>query len=181
MLPNAVKAFIRSQPDLEAPDLEFLFLSALLDARIWFPGVTPRYEDAFGIHPALLHPRSHGEVTLRSSDPRTLVRVVANFLADPADRATLRAGVRLAEEVAYQRPMDRFRGKRITPTEELKTDAEIDDWLRANVITVNHPLGTCAMGTVLDPGLRRYAAPRACALSMPPPCPTCHPRTSMPS
>jgi len=40
----------------------------------------------------------------------------------------------------------------------LKTDAEIDDWIRNNVITVNHPLGTCAMGdgpdAVLDPDLK---------------------------
>ena len=157
-LPNAVKAFIRSRSELEAPDLEFLFLSAPLDARIWFPGVTPRYEDAFGIHPVLLHPRSQGEVTLRSSDPGALVRIVSNFLADPADRAALRSGFRLAEDIAHKTPMDRFRGKRLTPTTQLKTDAEIDDWVRNNVITVNHPLGTCAMGigpnAVLDPDLR---------------------------
>ena len=39
-----------------------------------------------------------------------------------------------------------------------KTAAEIDDWVRNNVITVNHPLGTCAMGggpdAVLDPDLK---------------------------
>ena len=158
VLPNAVKAFIRSRPELEAPDLEFLFLSAPLDARIWFPGVTPRYEDAFGIHPVLLHPRSQGEVTLRSSDPRALVQIANNFLADSADRAALRTGFRLAEDVAHKPPMDGFRGKRLTPATPLKADAEIDDWVRNNVITVNHPLGTCAMGsgpnTVLDPDLR---------------------------
>jgi choline dehydrogenase-like flavoprotein len=40
----------------------------------------------------------------------------------------------------------------------LTTDAQIDDWIRNNVITVNHPLGTCAMGggpdAVLDPDLK---------------------------
>ncbi len=157
-LPNALKAFIRTRPELEAPDLEFLFLSAPLDARLWFPGVTPSYEDAFGIHPVLLHPRSHGEVTLRSSDPSALVRIVNNFLADPADIATLRAGFRLAEDIAHKGPMDKFRGKRLNPTSDLKTDTEIDDWIRNNVITVNHPLGTCAMGSgpdaVLDPDLK---------------------------
>ena len=54
--------------------------------------------------------------------------------------------------------MDKFRGKRLNPTSDLKTDTEIDDWVRNNVITVNHPLGTCAMGSgpdaVLDPDLK---------------------------
>ena len=146
MLPGALKAFLRTQSELDAPDIEFLFPAAALDARIWFPGVTPPYEDAFGVHPVLLHPRSQGEVTLRSADPAALVRIVNNFLADPADVATLRAAFRLAEDLAHKRPMDAFRGKRLAPGSSLKTDAEIDDWIRNNVITVNHPLGTCAMG-----------------------------------
>ena len=158
MLPGALKAFLRTQSELDAPDIEFLFPAAALDARIWFPGVTPPYEDAFGVHPVLLHPRSQGEVTLRSADPAALVRIVNNFLADPADVATLRAAFRLAEDLAHKRPMDAFRGKRLAPGSSLKTDAEIDDWIRNNVITVNHPLGTCAMGdgpdAVLDPDLK---------------------------
>jgi choline dehydrogenase-like flavoprotein len=157
MLPNALKAFVRTRPELEAPDMEFLFLGAPLDARIWFPGLTPPYEDAFAIAPVLLHPRSQGEVTLRSADPAALVRVRNNFLADPADLATLRAAFRLADEIAHQAPMDAFRGSRLAPATELTTDAEIDGWIRDNVITVNHPLGTCAMGigpeAVLNPDL----------------------------
>jgi choline dehydrogenase-like flavoprotein len=158
MLPNALKAFLRTNAELEAPDMELLFLAAPLAPRIWFPGLTPPYEDAFGIHPVLLHPRSEGEVTLRSADPRAPVRVVNNFLADPADVATLREGVQLAQDLAHRRPMDAFRGRRLAPVADLRTDAEIDEWIRNEVITVNHPLGTCAMGrredAVLDPELK---------------------------
>jgi 4-pyridoxate dehydrogenase len=62
-LPLGLLAFLRTRPALEAPDLEFLFRAASLDPRPWFPGVTPTYEDAIGINPVLLHPRSQGEVT----------------------------------------------------------------------------------------------------------------------
>ena len=58
----------------------------------------------------LLHPRSQGEVTLRSADPLAPVRIVNNFLADPSDLATLREAFRLAQDVAHQPPMDAFRG-----------------------------------------------------------------------
>ncbi len=158
MLPNGLKAFLKTRSEFEAPDIEFLFLGAPLDARIWFPGVTPPYEDAFGIHPVLLHPRSQGEVTLTSADPFALVRIVNNFLSDPADLRTLREAFRLANDIAHQPPMDAFRGQALSPVGKLNTDAEIDDWIRNTVITVNHPLGTCAMGrgpnAVLDPDLK---------------------------
>jgi 4-pyridoxate dehydrogenase len=157
-LPNALKAFLKSRPDLEAPDIEFLFLTAPLDPRPWFPGLTARYEDAFGIHPVLLHPRSHGQVSLRSSDPLVPVRIMNNFLSDPDDLAALRHAVRLAQNLAHQPPMAAFRGEALAPAGEAKTDAEIDAWIRDTVITVNHPLGTCAMGrgpdSVLAPDLK---------------------------
>jgi 4-pyridoxate dehydrogenase len=157
-LPLGLYAFLRTRPELEAPDIEFLFRAAPLDPRPWFPGVTPTYEDSFGINPVLLHPRSHGEVTLRSTDPAEPVRILNNFLSDRADLATLREGFRLAQDVAHQPSMDVFRGQALSPEAELKTDTEIDDWIRNTVITVNHPLGTCAMGrapdAVLDPDLK---------------------------
>jgi choline dehydrogenase-like flavoprotein len=114
-LPLGLLAFLRTHPELEAPDLEFLFRAASLDPRPWFPGVTPTYEDAIGINPALLHPRSQGEVTLRSADPAGPVRIVNNFLADRAGLATLREGFRLAQDVAHQPPMDVFRGQHWRP------------------------------------------------------------------
>ncbi len=157
-LPAGLKAFLKTTPDLEAPDIEFLFLAAPLVPSIWFPMVTPPYQDIFAANPVLLHPRSRGEITLRSADPKQLVRVVNNFLSDPADMTTLRRGYRIVEELANTKPMDAFRGKRIAPSAELKTDDEIDEWIQGEVITVNHPLGTCAMGrgsnSVLDPDLR---------------------------
>jgi choline dehydrogenase-like flavoprotein len=83
------------------------------------------------------------------------VRIENNFLADPADLATLREGFRLAQDLAHQPPMDAFRGSPVAPGAEVKTDAAVDDRIRNTVITVNHPLGTCALGrgpqAVLEP------------------------------
>jgi 4-pyridoxate dehydrogenase len=86
-IPSGLKAFLKSHEHLEVPDIELLFSGAPLDPRMWFPMVTKPYVDAIGINPILLHPRSQGVVTLRSADPLALVRVVNNFLADPADLA----------------------------------------------------------------------------------------------
>ena len=36
----------------------------------------------------------------------------------------------------------------------IKSDADIDDWFRHTAVTVNHPCGTCPIGTVVDNELR---------------------------
>ena len=51
-----------------------------------------------------------------------------------------------------------YRGRETSPGDAVKTDAEIDAFIRRTAITAHHPCGTCAMGTtpdtVIDPELR---------------------------
>ena len=158
IVPGGMHAFIKSAPELDVPDIEFLFRGAPPLAETWFPGIKAPYADGFGIAAAVLHPQSRGEIRLRSADPGALMIVDYNFLSEPADTATLRGGLRRARDVAYQPAMDRFRGAGIGwDTREL-TEAELDDMIRAGLKTVSHPAGTCRMGSderaVVDPELR---------------------------
>jgi 4-pyridoxate dehydrogenase len=161
-LPLGEIAFVKSRPDLEAPDIEFLLAVRTLETRPWFPGLQSAYQDVMGIRPVLLHPRSHGAVTLRSADPAAPVRINFNFLSDPVDLAALRNAYHLARDVAGQKPLDRFRGGPVAPAPDILTNNQIDAWIRDTVITVNHPLGTCAIGAqgVLDPELRVHGIER---------------------
>ncbi|MGD0429501.1 MAG: GMC family oxidoreductase N-terminal domain-containing protein [Acetobacteraceae bacterium] len=158
ILPLGLVAFLKSEPELEAPDLEFMIGAPPFEAKPWLPGLTPPCPDFVGIRPVLLHPRSQGNVTLRSADPRLPVRITSNFLSAPEDIATLRRGFHMARDLALAPPLDRYRGEYVAPGPEVRTDAEIDAWIRATAITVNHPLGTCAMGhgtdAVLQPDLK---------------------------
>jgi 4-pyridoxate dehydrogenase len=158
VLPNGLLAFLKTRPDLEAPDLEFIFRGAPLNAHPWFPGWRPAYRDGYGIRPVLLHPRSQGDVTLRSTEPRASVRIRHNFLAEPEDIRTLREGFRQGRDLGNRKPLDPFRGREVSPGPTVNTDAEIDAYIRNTVITVNHPLGTCAMGrgpdAMVDPELK---------------------------
>jgi choline dehydrogenase-like flavoprotein len=157
-LPLGLLAFLKSGPGLETPDLEFILSVPSFEARPWLPGLSSPFPDVMGIRPVLLHPRSRGTVSLRSADPTAPVRIANDFLAEPEDMATLRRGFHLAYDIAHQPPLDRFRGEMVAPAQEITTDAGIEAWIRATVITVNHPLGTCAMGNgpdaVLEPDLR---------------------------
>ena len=106
----------------------------------------------------MLHPESRGEVRLASADPTAPVRIDFRFLSAPNDVRKLRTAFRMARETGYQTPLDRYRGREVSPTPDVRTEAEIDAWTRANARTVSHPCGTCRMGSddraVLDPELR---------------------------
>ena len=158
VVPGGLHAFVKTRPELAVPDIEFMFRGAPAQTHLWFPLIRPAYPDGYGIRPTLLHPDSRGEILLRSTDPRDPPRIVYNFFSAPNDLPRLREGIKRARDVAYQKPMAPFRGIETAPGENVKTDAEIDAFIRRTAITAHHPCGTCAMGigpdTVTDPELR---------------------------
>jgi choline dehydrogenase-like flavoprotein len=158
VVPGGLHAFIKTRPDLEVPDIEFMFHTVPPQTRLWFPLLRPAYADAYAIRPTLLHPESRGEVLLASSDPRAHPRICYNFFSAPADLPRLREGFKRAREVGEQSPMAPYRDKEISPGPACASDAEIDAYLKRTSITAHHPVGTCRAGSdqdaVLDPALR---------------------------
>ncbi len=156
VVPGGLHAFIKTRPELSVPDIEFMFRGTSHDPRLWFPLLRPAYLDGYGIRPTLLHPDSRGEVLLASSDPLKPPRIVYKFFTAPNDLPTLREGFKRARELAFHKALDPFRGEEIGPGPQVKSDAEIDAWLKKVVITAHHPAGTCAMGQggVLEPDMK---------------------------
>lgn len=96
--------------------------------------------------------RSRGRLTLQSADPKQPPFMHFNHLADPWDHERLRAGVRLALEIAAGSEMQPLIAGRYAPTDgDLATEAALDQWIRANVTTGMHISGTCKMGPATDP------------------------------
>ena len=157
-LPNGMHGFVKTRPELAVPDIQFLTRGAGLDARPWLPGIRPAAPDQYGMRPVLLHPESAGKVRLRSSDPAAPVRIRPNFLTSRADLETLRAGVKAGREVFAQPALGGYRKAEVEPGPGVRTDAEIDSWIRQTAVTAHHPSCTCRMGidegAVLDAELR---------------------------
>jgi choline dehydrogenase-like flavoprotein len=155
-VPSGLHAFIKTRPELAVPDIEFMFRGTSMTAHLWFPLIRQAYADSFSIRPTLLHPDSRGELLLGSADPRKAPRIVYRFFTAPNDLPTLREGFKRARELAFHKALDPYRGDEIGPGLNVKTDAEIDGWLKKTVITAHHPAGTCAIGSdgVLDSDLR---------------------------
>lgn len=159
-VPGGIVAFLRSGPDVALPDLQYLFTAAPFGAGPYFKPFKQPFADGFATRLVMLQPESRGTVSLVSADPTEPPRIWQNFLAHDADWRTLRAGVRIARDIAAQGPLAPFIAKEILPGSDKVSDDAIDEAIRNTAITVHHPLGTCRMGTaddemaVVDPELR---------------------------
>jgi 4-pyridoxate dehydrogenase len=146
-VPSGFMAFVKTDPSLAIPDIQFLFRSGAADAGPWFPGIKQPWADAFVCRPILLRPASRGRIALRSSNPRDRVHINQNFLAVDSDVQTLRSGLKLLREVAAQSALDPFRGREIRPGKDVRSDTELDGFIRSAPATAHHPCGTCRMGS----------------------------------
>ena len=157
-VPSGFMAFVKTDPALPMPDIQFLFRSGPSNAGPWFPGVRPAWQDAFICRPILLRPKSRGAIRLRSANPSDWPRIQQNFLSDERDLPVLRAGLKLLREVAAQPALQPFCGREIGPGDASKSDAELGAYIRQNGATAHHPCGTCRMGSdgdaVVDAELR---------------------------
>jgi choline dehydrogenase len=134
--------FIRSRPGIEYPDLQLTFMPLAIK-----PGTVDDVGmHSFQIHIDLMRPRSLGQVMVRSADAAVPPAICFNYLTDKQDVIDLRASVKLTREILAQPALERFRGEELNPGETVRTDADIDGWVRRGVETCYHPVGTCRMG-----------------------------------
>jgi len=139
--------FIRSRAGVAYPDIQFHFLPLAVS----YDGSSLAHEHGFQAHAGPMRSRSLGWVRLRSAEPREPPRIFFNYMSRSEDWAEMRACVRLTREIFAQRAFDRYRGREIAPGEAVRTDAEIDTFIRARAESAYHPCGTCRMGAAADP------------------------------
>jgi len=157
-VPGGVVAFLKTDAERKVPDLQILFTAAPLAAWPYFSPFKKPFTDGFATRIVAVQPESRGFVALASSDPHAAPLIHQNFLSSAQDWATLRAGFRVARELAAQPSMEPFVEAEFFPGNDCQSDDEIDMHIRNTSITVHHPAGTCRMGvdaaSVVDPQLR---------------------------
>jgi choline dehydrogenase len=157
-LPVSAMLFTRSREGLERPDLQFLISPVRLFANLWFPGWRAHGGHFLSIRAVLLHPESRGWIELRSADPTAKPRITFNLLDAPGDRAPARAAIRIARSLAAHEPLTSLVESEAVPGASVQSDDELDRFIRGDMRTAFHPVGTCAMGygpnAVVDAELR---------------------------
>jgi choline dehydrogenase-like flavoprotein len=141
--------FIRTREGLEAPDIQLHAIPIL------FPegGAGEILVDGWALSACLLRPTSTGFVKLRSRVPTAKPRILHNYVGSEEDRATLIAGVRRCMEIAEQ-PALRAVSTSAYGVPDGDDDASLTAHIERNSSTLYHPIGTCAMGSVVDAELR---------------------------
>ncbi|HEU5159125.1 MAG TPA: GMC family oxidoreductase N-terminal domain-containing protein [Streptosporangiaceae bacterium] len=144
--------FMRSSPDLEAPDIQLQGVPVLITQH----GLGVPYDHGYSVGPTLLTPTSRGKVSLRTPMPGTAPRILHNHFSTEEDRQAMLRGLRMVLDIMEQPAMLEHRRGEPVNVPASDSDADLMAWLEREVFSVFHPVGTCAIGAVVDPELRVY-------------------------
>ncbi len=116
--------------------------------------------DTIFLQVTLQHPYSQGSVYITGSNPTTYPTIDPNYFANPADMQITIQGLKLARKIAQTAPLSGVLTETV-PGPDVQTDAQWEDFVRANTYTEFHPAGTCSMlpleqGGVVDANLMVY-------------------------
>ena len=150
-------AFVRTRPaEEDRPDIQLHFVPTGYEfgpdgiKLLERPGVT--------IPPNVCRPKSRSRLTLRSSDPNEPPRIFSNLLGDEDDMRRMVDGCKISRaifESAAFKP--HFQGLYL-PAPDVRSDDELEAYVRQSTLPAYHPAGTCKMGiddrAVVDPDLR---------------------------
>jgi len=110
--PAPVGAFIRSRPEIDAPDLQVVFTPAS-----YSDGVTGQLQPFPSMTCGVwqMRPHSRGWVRARSADPNEPPAIQPNYLADEADRRAAVDGLRWARRLLDSAALSPYRDVETTP------------------------------------------------------------------
>jgi choline oxidase len=141
----------------EWPEVMLWFFSGHFEAFTGQSGSTgrpsPEGVTAFTLAADVLHSRSVGRVTLRSSNPEDPPIIDPRYFTDPEgwDEMVMLEGIKLARRIARQPALARWVKREVEPGPDVQADEELAEFARTASYTAYHPAGTCRMGAADDP------------------------------
>jgi choline dehydrogenase-like flavoprotein len=158
--PYDVTAFVRTRKNLTRPDAQIVIGNMSMSIAEEGFTVDVKLEDEPGasIIGYNMLPESRGSVMITSADPDAKLRVIANYLSDPRDKATAIGTVRFMRALFEHPVVKPYVKAELLPGPSVQTD----DQILAAYDKVSgpgyHAVGTCRMGidaaSVVDEKLR---------------------------
>ncbi|MBC2652783.1 choline dehydrogenase [Novosphingobium flavum] len=134
--------FIRSEPSFLWPNLQYHFLPVAIS----YNGTGAVKEHGFQMHVGSMRSPSRGRIAARSNDPRVHPRILFNYMSHEQDKREFRSAVRITRDIFSQPALDSYRGREISPGQDISTDREIDEFVRQHAETAYHPSCSLKMG-----------------------------------
>ena len=148
MAPSQLGVFTRSDAAQPWPNLQYHVQPLSLDA---FGQPLHRY-NAFTASVCNLNPTARGTVQISSPRPQDAPLIQPAYLSTPEDRRVAAESLRLTRRIAAMPALARYQPQEVKPGVQYQSDEELARLAGDIGTTIFHPVGTCRMGRIGDPG-----------------------------
>ncbi|WP_226646171.1 GMC family oxidoreductase [Microbulbifer variabilis] len=124
------------------PDIQF----HLTAAPLFNHGFNKQPGYGYSLHACALRPKSRGEITLQSDDPKDLPKIQPNYLCEPEDMQVMMEAFDMARDILNQEDLLRYQKRTWLPEEKLTSEEDIKHYIRQRAESIYHPVGSCRMG-----------------------------------
>jgi choline dehydrogenase len=150
MAPSQLGMFVKSDDRYATANLEYHVQPLSLEA---FGGGLDPFP-AFTASVCNLRPESRGRTAITSADPAAAPSIRPNYLSTEEDRRVAAQAIRVTREIAAQPAMARYHPEEVRPGPDHQSEEDLRGAAGAIGTTIFHPVGTAAMGSVVDAELR---------------------------
>lgn len=150
MAPSQLGVFTRSDPHYATPNLEYHVQPLSLEA---FGGALDPFP-AFTASVCNLRPESRGSTRIASADPAAPPSIRPNYLSTEEDLRVAAQAIRLTRAIVAQPALARYAPEELRPGTAFESEGDLRRAAGAIGTTIFHPVGTAAMGRVVDARLR---------------------------
>ncbi|MCU0498263.1 MAG: choline dehydrogenase [Anaerolineae bacterium] len=137
-----VGAYFTVDSSSPAPDIQVHFLPGFFVNH----GFTRVDGHGFALGITVARPKSRGTIRLQSANPLVTPLIDPQYFSDPSDLELLVAAFKRVRELVYSAPFDPYRGAELLPGWEVQSDDQIREYMKWQIETIYHPVGTCKMG-----------------------------------
>ncbi|MDE8650247.1 GMC family oxidoreductase [Novosphingobium album (ex Liu et al. 2023)] len=150
MAPSQLGVFAKSDPRFATANLEYHVQPLSLEA---FGGALDAFP-AFTASVCNLRPESRGTTRIASADAAAAPSIRPNYLAAEEDRRVAAEAIRITRAIVAQPALAAYGPREVRPGPAYQTEADLVRAAGEIGTTIFHPVGTAAMGSVVDHRLK---------------------------
>lgn len=159
---DRMKLSLLLDPTSRIPDLQLVFGDGYIGTRGYPSNTTSGYGKNYAtLLAGVMHPFARGSVHISSSNASAPPTIDPKYLSTAFDLEAAKQAAKYLRTMGTSSPFKELWVKEYDPGFDTQTNEQWEAYVRENVSTFYHPLGTCAMlskedGGVVDPQLRVY-------------------------
>ncbi|KAJ4382346.1 hypothetical protein N0V86_002680 [Didymella sp. IMI 355093] len=159
---DRMKLSVLSDPTSRSPDLQVVFSDGYIGTRGYPANTTSGYGKKYAtLLAGVMHPFARGSVHISSANASAAPVIDPRYISNAFDLEATKEAAKYLRKMGTTSPFKELWVKEYDPGFDTQTDEQWEAYVKENVSTFYHPLGTCAMlpeedGGVVDPDLKVY-------------------------